>query len=449
MFTKVRIPKQTNCVRFGASNTLDAYRLVQLFLVGKGRIANALDLMKARVKYGFSHPIWSCYITTSSTEWFGLSREGKPFIVVLHNPGPLMDEKILQERYVYKRENNHEFNVIPREMFLDVFDGKYGKVAHVSLHDAIFEYNENHHSHKYLTKAEIEKNELTKARLGNDYDYIDTHFQGSMKENLEKHKHRPGDIDMAFLECSCDDYFPDFIGLGQNPQRFVNDLSRSPIDLEKEAVGHFLCFGAVANVNSSMIASEVSISDTRSDCAFLAIMDDKEGIRFDKKVYMYNAGRYRESLSNLFIPDDRLIFTEIYDLEEEEFYQVEKIKGWYFTQRARKRVAIGDKQKEWFVTSDPTYIVGGEPEFLVKSLKPLGRRTIKILISEGFYTSEQVKNLFKSSKANAFRIIDGFKRNGKYYTSVIEYYMAGVYTDRYLPTEKEILRDPKLFGRIL
>lgn len=449
MFTKVRIPKQTNCVRFHASNVFDSYQLVKLFLSGKGRIANAIDLMKARIKYGFNHPIWSCYITTSSTEWFGLSRESKPFIVVLHNPGPLMDENVLREKYVYKRENNHELNVIPREMFLDVFDGKYGKVDYVSLHDAIFEHNDNHHKYKYLTKVEIEKGELTKARLDNNHDYIDAHFQGSTKENLEKHKHRPGDIDMAFLECSCDDYFPEFIGLGNNPQRFVNDLSSSPIDLEKEAVGHFLCFGALANVNSSMIASEVNISDTRSDCAFLAVIDDKEEVRLGEKVCMYNAGLYRESLSSLFVPNDRLIFTEIYDLEGEDFYQVEKVKGWYFTDRKRKKVAIGSKQKEWFVTSDPTYSVGGEPEFLVKSLKPLGRRTIKILISEGFYTPEKIKETFKDSKANAFRIIDGFKKRGNYYIAVAEYYMAEVYVDRYIPTEKEILKDYKLLGRIL
>lgn len=448
MFTKTRIPKDTNCVRFYGSRAKEAYHLASLFLGGKGRIANALDVMEARIKYGFKHPIWNCYITTSSTEWFGLSREGEPFIVVMHNPGPLFDNKVLSN-YVCNQKVRHDFNVVTREMFLDVFDGKYGEVELISLEYAIAKDNENNHNQNYLTKGQIEQDNLILARLGHNYDYIQVHFDGSMKENLQRNKNRPGDINTAFLECDCDEYFPQFIGLTEKPQKYILDLSNSPINLKTKAIGQFICFGSLMNVSSGMTASEIEPSNVRSDCAFLAITDEKEPIRLDKKVCMYSANRYLEKLPALFTDNVISTFSEIYDLDEPTFYQIDKFKGWYFTQRSRVKVAIGDKQKEWFVTSNPTYCVNGEPEFLVKSLKPLGRRTIKIPASEGFYTMEKVKDAFKNPSANAFQILDGFKFNGKIYFAVVEYYKAEFYFDRMIPTEVEILQDYKLLGRIL
>lgn len=444
MFTKTRIPKHTNCVRFHASRHAEAYRLASLFLGGKGRLANAIDLIEARVKYGFKHPIWSCYITTSSTEWFGLNREGQPVIVVLHSPSPLADEKLLRENYVSKKENNHKFNVIPRQMFLDVLDGKYGEVKIVSLTDAIVENNENEHQYNFLKKSLVEKSKVVKARLGNYNSfekYITTHFTGSMQENLDNNKHRSGEIETAFLNCDCDDYFPSFIGLTRNPQKFTLDLSKSPINLETEAVGHFITFGAVVNTNSNMLTSEIDLSTTNADCAFLAITDEKEPILLNGKVCMYSGNKYREHIASLFIPNESSVVSE--------FYQLDNLEQWYFTQRKREKITIGDKQQEWFVTTDPTYCIEGELEFLVKSLKPLGRRTIKIPVSKGYYTLDDIKKTFKHTDFNAFQVIRGFNRRGKYYICVVECYKAEVYTDRIIPTEAEILKEYKLLGRII
>jgi hypothetical protein len=418
MFVKTRIPKDTNCVRFHGSRTKDAYHLASLFLGGKGRIANALDVMEARIRYGFKHPIWGCYITTASTEWFGLDHENQPLIAVLHNPGPLFEEKMLNN-YIYRRDVNHKFNVVAREIFLDVLDGKYGKVTITHLQYAIDKYNSNKHKHKYSTKGQIEEDDFIKARLGHNYEYIQAHFTGSMKENMENHKHRPGDIDTAFLQSDCSEYFPAFIGLTERGCDYTLDLERSPINLAAEATGHFISFGCCMNVNSNFVASEVDLSTAQSDCAFLAIADDQQPIKMSNKVCMYSAGAYFDKLPNLFIDNNKPVFTEIYELDEPDFFQVDKIKGWYFTQRLRKKVAVGDKQKEWFVTSNPTYSVKGEPEFLVKSLKPLGRRTIKVPMTESFYTPEQIKDAFKNPNANTFQILDGFKCKGKNYLAVV------------------------------
>ena len=450
MFVKTRIPKHTNCVRFYSSSTAEAYHLASLFLGGKGRLANALDLMEARIRYGFKHPIWQCYIITASTEWFGLDNCGRPLIVVLHNPSPLADEKLLCERYVTKRENNHTFNVVPREMFLDVLDGKYGEVKYVSLSDAIIGHNDNINKYQYLTKGQIEKDQLVKARLGNSYladEYINAHHVGSIQENLEHC--RRGDVETAFLQCNCGEYFPAFIGLTSNPQKYIQDLSQSPIDLATEAVGQFLCFGSVVNTNGNMMTSEIEPANTRSDYAFLAITDEKEEIILGDEVCMYAHRDYLKKLPSLFQSGKRLNFSEDDDPGVPQFFRVACFDGWYFTERLRGKVAIGSKQKEWFVTSDPTYCASGEPEFLVKSLKPLGRRTIKVLTSEGFYTSDIIKAAFKHPDANAFQIINGFKRRGKYYLAVVEYYNTDVYFDRFIPTEPEILKDYKLLGRII
>ena len=453
MFTKTQIPKHTNCVRFGATRHADAYRLASIFLNGKGRLATAIDVIKARIKYGFKHPIWSCYITTASTEWFGLSREGKPFIVVLHNPGPLADEKILRENYISKRDDNHDFNVIPRQMFLDVFDGKYGKVEHVSLHDAVFDMNGITQRHDYLSKTLAEKHLLVQARLaGGNYEtekYIHVHLSGSVQENLENNKRKPGEIETAFLKCDCDAYFPSFLCLNKNePSRenghkMLMAIQNSPIDLEKGAIAHFITLGALTNMSGEMIVSEIDISKAGNDCAFLAILDKDEEIRLDKGVSMYYSSCMHDNLSQLFIPNEEKMEPHGWK------YQIDKIKGWYFTQRFREKIPVGDKQKEWFVTSDPTFSVEGEQEFLVKSLKPLGRRTMKIPIETGYYTVDSILAQFSHHEANAFRVISGYKQRSKYYIGVVEYYKVEIYTDRIIPTETEILKNRKLLGRII
>ncbi len=442
MFVKTRIPKHTNCVRIYASEHVEAYRLAALFMGEKGRLATAMDVMKIRAKSDFKHPIWNCYLTSASTEWFGLDPEGEPMIAVLHDPSPLTDEKLLREHYRVDRSQNHEFNVVSRQMFWDVINGEYGKVECVFLTNVINEHNSNSNKLKYLDKGQIEKSLLVGARLSHSYtarQYTLKHLAGSMLENIEHSQSKPGNIETAFLDCACDQYFPAFIGLTENhPQNYLLDLSHSPINLEASAIGHFLTFGAVTNGN----VSDISVSDAGCDAAFLAICDEEE-IYLDDKLHGYGANDYLERLSSLFVP-----YAEY--AGKHDYFQVNNFGGWYFTQRYRSRVAIGDKQKEWFVTADPTYVPNPEPEFLVKSLKPLGRRTIKIPHSVAYYAPENdIKRVFKNPEANAFQIISGFKNRGKNYVAVIEYYQAEIYTDRRIPTEAEIVSNPKLLGRII
>lgn len=442
MFTQTRIPKHTNCVRFSASQTGEAYRLASLFLKGKGRIANAIDVIKARIKYGFKHPIWQCYITTGSTEWFGLNRGGQPVVVVLHDKSPFLDIEWLEKNYNYIRSNNpnRKLHVIPRELFLDVCDGKHGKVIVVNLDEAISQENENKHRFAYMNKEESVKNKLLFARLGNSNDakqYLDIHEKCS-KQGAGRHWE--DEEQRAFIKCEPNEYFPSFIWLGSNHNDKFLDLGHSPINLQTEAISHFIVIGGIYKTNNT-IASEIDLSNTRCDCGFIAVTNEDEDIYLKGDILMYRPKKYIEHLSRLLVPCT--------PIEEDGFYQLGEVDGWYFTQRFREKIPIGDEQKEWFVTSDPTFSVDGEQKFLVKSLQPLGRRTLKIPVKKGFYTYEMVRSLFKNQKANAFEVISGFKKRGKWYVAVISYYKAEVYIDRIIPTETEILSDYKLLGRFL
>ncbi len=211
MFVKTRIPKHTNCVSFYASNHADGYRLATLFMGKKGRLANILDVMEIRTLCEFSHRIWKSYITTSSTEWFGLDREDKPVIAVIHNPGPLADETFLRENYKVNRSQNHEFNVVPRKMFWDVIDGKYGAVEFMYLIQAIDEHNANTNKPKRLDKAQIENSKLVKTRVGRNCiakDYLHAHMVGSILESMEQSQGKSGNIDTAFLPVIVINTFP-------------------------------------------------------------------------------------------------------------------------------------------------------------------------------------------------------------------------------------------------
>jgi len=431
MFVKTRIPKDTNCVRFCDHQVAGAYQLANLFLQWRnGRLANALDLMEARVKYGFNHPIWKYFITTASTEWLGLNQEGQLIIVVLHNPGPLANEDLLLKTYGNKSRDQQKFNIISRQMFLDVADGKYGEISSISLAEAISRDNA-YNDLSELNELSIKNDKLLQTRLGNSfigYKYTQKCLNGQLEEFSEKSK--------IVLECNCDQYFPTFIGYEQQ-EKFIQTVEKSSIDLETEAIGHFISFGGLMNTGKNKTTTNIKPAAPDYSFAFLAITNENESIRLDKKLCTYNLGDYREKLSQLFVPSDKVSSDTLYlnNFYHNLFFEIKKIKGWYFTQRYRNQVSVNDQP--------------GEPEFLVKDLKPLGRRTIKFSTSKGCHTQKYIRKLFANPEANAFAFISELKNDGKKHLAVVEYYKAEFYFDRAIPKETEVIKNYEWLGRII
>ncbi len=189
------------------------------------------------------------------------------------------------------------------------------------------------------------------------------------------------------------------------------DLSHSPINLTDYATAHFLTIGC-----SNGFESSITVSDANCDCNYLAVYDEYD-MHLGKHLCSYHTGGYREHSGSLFVPNEA-------PADLREYFQISRIGGWYFTERHRPHVAINEKQQDWFLTSDPSYVIKPEPEFLVKSLRSLGRRTIKIPCSVAYYTPDDIKKIFINPDANAYQIIQGFKKRDKNYQAVVEYYQA-------------------------
>lgn len=423
--------KDTNCVCFYSDQFVGAHKLASLFLGENGRLANLIDIMEARINYGFSHEVWKRYFTTGSTEWFGLDKSGNPVIAVLHNFHPLLEETLLKG-YCDSQYNTGDHNTVSRDIFLQVLDGKFGEVSVVSLKEVVEEINTQSHKHDISNKEQAESSKLFQARFGNSEtakQYVDLYFS-------EK---GPGEFDPIFLKCSCDDYFPSFIKLQNDRKTMAVDLDSSPIDLSQEALGHFLQISGIEYIHERNIVSEIGVCNTQSNIALLAILGVGPAV-IDEDVCEYAPNVYKRHLGSMFVATSGIA---------EEFYSIIKRDDWYFSEYPRGSVAITDKQKEQFKASDPTYSTEGEPKFLVKSLKPLARRTIKIHPSVGCYNKSTLLDVYKNPLVNAYRVISSWKLRDNNYVAVVEYYQAEVYLDRFIPREAEIISNHKLLGRIV
>lgn len=417
-----KINNGSNSVLFSARTAVEAYNLASIFLDGtKGRIAGDDYVAEARSRLGFDHDVWKYNITTNSTEWFGLDRLYQPCMAILYNAGPLKEREML-EKYIKLPGANHNFNVVPRQMFLDILSEKYGSVDVVYFSQALREYNENKNEDKRLSKAQIESSALTAKRLGGGYcanEYARVHVAGSVADRL-KNKNFLGDIKTCFLESDCRTYLP-FATYLEEEKRYISSLKKSPIDFQSNAIAHFI---AVSNkregFGGNLTNSSVGPALANSSFNFLAITNEHWVILGDK-LPRYEAGSYLKRLPDLFLstPED----FEHLGL----FFQIVKFDGWPFTVR-----------------------LSGEPEFLVNTGSVLGRRTVKCPNNPKIkgYDYGLIRDTFKGP-ANSFRVVKEFKPQGKYFVGVVDYFAAEVYYERYIPTENAIVKNRKLFSKII
>lgn len=125
------------------------------------RIASLPDVIDARLRLPERHPVWNRDLTTFSTEFVGLSRQGNLVVAVAHEVGPLIDRA--EDLTPADPEIDADCH-LEQQDFLNLIDGLYGEVAIVDLKDYLRRYRLPFQ--EPLTLEQAAADPLALARLG-------------------------------------------------------------------------------------------------------------------------------------------------------------------------------------------------------------------------------------------------------------------------------------------
>ena len=97
-----------------------------------GRLATLPDIILARINADDEDIPWTQWFTTTSVEYFGLSKAGIPIIIVAHGIGPLTTLDRINMAYdhdIGQNGRSRNGGIVDRKDFLNLESGKYGDVA--------------------------------------------------------------------------------------------------------------------------------------------------------------------------------------------------------------------------------------------------------------------------------------------------------------------------------
>ena len=223
---------------------LPAYELARKYAGNEGRVAAMPDLVGAKIYAGPNNPIWRRYITTTSGEFYGISKGGTPIIVVAHGIDDLLKDKKTIARSTKDSGGNSKLKLTTRQ-FRRLENGEYGS-AQVLDWDTVMGMRE--YPASVLSYNEAMKEPLLRARLGPEADKLLTrHREITLKESGNE-----------------------FI--------LINDHKYEDVKAEDVNTGGLLVFEQLVNRMSSGedraksgIQSEINLSDLKSDARFIAI----------------------------------------------------------------------------------------------------------------------------------------------------------------------------------
>jgi len=420
-----RIPKNTNSVRFVSDNHVKTFSMASQFVGEKGRIANATDIIKARLNYDINHEIWQDYFVTSSTEWIGLNKNNQLVLAVLHEESPLEDIHILETNYKYQRDKPI-FNLVDRSLFLDILDGSWGAVTIIPFKDILEMENRIPNQYKFMEMQQAINNKLLLARLGTEDNklikkYLSRHEIESIQLNRKINAYNT--LAKTFIRSKIGRYYP--LRVLQNKKLSIDPAlgSNHGIDLTEMAFAHFIVLKGLEKFNDEFHTTTIGISEVNKNVSMIGILDKSKDIFFQKdssKICTYHS-------RNLYKAPQKLIIDNILDKSQElDFYHIKEFDKYYYTFRD-----------------------DGSPEHLVRGMKILSTRTIKIKELNGKIDKDQVLKVANNSHCNSYRIINIDNSSNSYFKVKIDCLNIEVETHKIVATEKQLISDPKLLGRIV
>lgn len=259
---------------FHADGITAAWKQATRFAGMGGHIATLPEVIEARMAWepGTS-PAWDKYFTTSSAEYFGLTKQGKRIIIIAHGVGPMstIDGILKAYSFQYKdRERNNRGGRISLKEFADLESGVYGPVT-------VVDYAAYVHCYEYpfiqvLNRGDCTIDPLLNARLGKKaYPYIKRHTEIVTKKLVSEG-----------FEYPLNPYIMSVSGASNCPYGYHDRDSGAYISdylgLDKGAVAHLLGIGQLTPVQYSgygfkhhWYTSDVYCSEWGDAVRFLAI----------------------------------------------------------------------------------------------------------------------------------------------------------------------------------
>lgn len=154
-----------------------SWKIAARYAGQNGRIATLPDIIDARLATETSSAAWSRYFTTSSAEYFGLTRGGTRILIIAHGVGPMSTLNGVLDAYRYQFGDPHGNNTggrISQKDFWDLEDGKCGPVSIVNYEAYVkrcaYPFIQTLHSDQAI------EDPLVRARLGSRAEeYIKKH----------------------------------------------------------------------------------------------------------------------------------------------------------------------------------------------------------------------------------------------------------------------------------
>jgi len=146
---------------------LEGWAMAERFAGPGGRVATMPDIVDARIASGPRTSAWCRYQTTSSAEYYGISRAGSYVLAVLHGVGPMATLEGARAAYSWSLVDNEdrkkEGGRISREDFLAVLDGRWGEPHVVDVASYLRRYE---YPFSSLIRGWAETDPLVAARMG-------------------------------------------------------------------------------------------------------------------------------------------------------------------------------------------------------------------------------------------------------------------------------------------
>lgn len=169
-----------------------AWAQALLFAGESGRIATLPDIIDSRLMGDPRTAAWSSYFTTSSAEYYGLSRQGNPVLAVAHGTGPMSTLQGCVEGYPKDKDGSRRGGRIDRAKFLKLLDGEWGHV-HVVDWNAYVSSRGEDMIHALSVEAAA-TDAWTVARLGGEERtaaYVEKHAEFADTEVEENRRGEP------------------------------------------------------------------------------------------------------------------------------------------------------------------------------------------------------------------------------------------------------------------
>lgn len=408
---------EINAMAFYHPNGLvPSWRQAAKFAGENGRVATIPDIVDARIAGGNNSVAWNSYFTTTTAEYYGMSKTNVPLLVIAHGVGPLSTYEKAIEVYRKDASGDRRNGRIDQKTFQKLADGHWGDVEVIDMND--YAKNTEHPYASYLSAETALDDEWFIARIGG-YDRAQAYIEKLASMNSEVEGHHPSGRIITcdesqyahYTTCASDrfkafDVAPSFKGAIASGEAEANLLS----------IGG-LAYMSVGGQPGTNLHHDLSVHEWHDGTRFAG---------FRAATHIIYPGFNERKISN---EDPRLWANCENDVH---FHVLMEVGEEYFTQYPKKGASLDTKQ----------------PMSRVLTSRDIGEPTKFVIESVGHYS------MFKYAKsdvrriapagANAYELLDCGNVDDDRQYGIVQFKDVTVDTTRRLMSSQEIMNDDDL-----